>query len=103
MLLVAILVPFSCLNAFPSVNHVLTFPSRVPIPSRPNASLDFDRERLQVLIVTNVGIDSIPDDFSGFIAVFLTPFLILGFLSLGFLFLGKTEVSYGLQPHAEML
>ena len=51
--------------------------------------LNLNSKRFKVLIVGNISIDALSDDFLGLAAILLTPLLILGLNGFGFLFLGK--------------
>jgi hypothetical protein len=53
------------------------------------AHLNLNSNRLEVLIVGNIPIDTFPNDLLGLVTVLLTPLLILGLNSFGFLFLGR--------------
>ena len=52
--------------------------------------LELDSERLQVLVIRDVGIYSLPDSFGSLLAILLLPLAVLDFHSLGFLFLAET-------------
>lgn len=59
------------------------------------SSLDLDCKLLHVLIVGNILLDRLLNDFGGFFAIFFDPFGILVFWSALFLFLRDVSVDLG--------
>jgi len=57
-----------------------------------DAAAHFDSKGLQVLIVGNIGVDTLSDSLCSFLAIFLIPFSVFNFYSFGFL-LGRAWVS----------
>ena len=58
--------------------------------SNRSSSSDFDSKRLQIFIVRNIGIHTLPDDLLTLLSVLLKPLHVFRFHRLCFLFLGET-------------